>query len=162
MSRVKTITIGLISDTHDLLRPEAIEALKGSDHIIHTGDIGKAKILKELGRIAPVTAVRGNCDEGWRSAVLPPETAILEVGEVLMFLIHSNAGAGRDYPIKGYDVIVSGHTHVPEAVVKKGIWFVNPGSAGPRRPGKPVSVGRLLIEGKTVTPHLIELEVWDG
>ena len=158
MSAEKTITIGLISDTHDLLRPEAIAALQGCNHIIHAGDIGGAKILKELEAIAPVTAIRGNCDEeDW--AMELPESAMLEVGELLFFLIHSDHRAGIDYPIRGYDVIISGHTHIPKAVVKNGILFVNPGSAGPIRRGKPVAIGRLVIEGKKVTPHLIELEV---
>ena len=158
MSAVRKV-IGLISDTHDLLRPEALDALRGSDHIIHAGDIGSTKILEQLERIAPVTAVRGNTDVGWALVVMPPESAVLEVGEVLLFVVHSNERAGIDYPIKGFDVIVSGHTHLPEAVVKNGILFVNPGSAGARRPNKPVAVGRLVIEGKKIEPYLIELAV---
>lgn len=162
MTPNKVITVGLISDTHGLLRPEAIEVLRGSDHIIHAGDIGGVRILKELRRIAPVTAVSGNTDTDWKPTELPPETVVMEIGDILLFLIHSDARAGLDYPIKGYDVVVSGHTHVPQAKVKNGILFVNPGSAGPCRPNKPVAVGRLVIEGKNVTPHLIELDVWDS
>ena len=149
------IIVGLISDTHDLLRPKALDALRGSHFIIHAGDIGGTAILEQLERIAPVTAVRGNTDIGWDLVDMPPETAVLEVGMVRIFVIHSNNRVG--YP--GFDVVVSGHTHLPEAVMKDGILYVNPGSAGPYRPYKPVSVGRLVITGKRIEPQLLALDV---
>lgn len=153
---MQTITIGLISDTHDMLRPEAIAALQSSDYIIHAGDIGSKKILKVLEKIAPVTAVRGNCEEG--STTKLPESAILEVGEVRLFVIHDISELDLDFTSAGYDVVVSGHTHCPEAIVEDGVLFVNPGSAGPNRPGTVVGVGRLVIEGEKITPELIKLE----
>ncbi len=158
MSSQRTFTVGLISDTHGLLRPEAFEAMRGCDYIVHAGDIGDENILKELAWLAPVTAVRGNSDYGDWSAQLP-ESVVLEVGKVRLFVIHASTEADIDYATAGCEVIVSGHTHIPEAAIEDGVLFVNPGSAGPWRPNTRVSVGRLLIDGKTIAPQLIQLDV---
>ena len=156
ISSAKTLVVGLISDTHGLLRPEAVEALRGSDFIVHAGDIGAAEILDELTLLAPVTAIRGNSDGNWAWHL--PDFAVLQVGEVRLFIIHSAADADSDYANAGYDAVISGHTHLPESAHEDGVLFVNPGSAGPYRPNTPVAVGRLHIQGKTITTQSIELD----
>jgi putative phosphoesterase len=151
------ITIGLISDTHGLLRPEALDALRGSDFIIHAGDIGDPQILRELSHLAPVTAVRGNIDRGpWSSSL--PETEVLVAGATFIFVIHNVADLDLDPGAAGFQAVVSGHSHRPERREKDGVLFVNPGSAGPRRFTLPISVGRLLILGTQITADLIELD----
>jgi putative phosphoesterase len=151
------ITIGLISDTHGLLRPEALDALRGSDFIIHAGDIGDPQILRELSHLAPVTAVRGNIDRGpWASSL--PETEVLVAGATFIFVIHNVADLDLDPGAAGFQAVVSGHSHRPERREKDGVLFVNPGSAGPRRFTLPISVGRLLILGTQITADLIELD----
>lgn len=151
--------IGLISDTHRLLRPEALAFLRGCDRIIHGGDIGAAAILDGLAAIAPLTAVRGNNDaEPWADAL--PETALLRLGPVAILAIHDLA----DLDLMRLDpvprVVVSGHSHRPSIVDRDGILFVNPGSAGPRRFKLPVSVGELVIGADgTVTARTVELTV---
>ena len=149
------VQVGLISDTHGLLRPEAIEALRGSDFIVHAGDIGNREILEALARIAPVTAVRGNNDKGsWAASIR--ESEVLRVGEALIYVIHDLADLALDPA--GYHVVVSGHSHRPRCESRGGVLYVNPGSAGPRRFSLPVSVGRLAVAGTLVTPRLLELE----
>jgi putative phosphoesterase len=155
MTAPDSIKIGLISDTHDLLRPEAIETLQGCDHIVHAGDIGGAKILRELKKIAPVTAVRGNTDGGW--AMKLPESVELTLEGLRFFVIHSASWADVDFDTAGYDVVVEGHTHHPILNEENGTLFVNPGSAGPVRLGKPIAVGLLYINGKNIRPEIIEL-----
>ena len=153
----RTLTIGLISDTHGLLRPDAVEALRGNDAIIHAGDIGDAKILAELSRLAPVTAVRGNIDRGeWASAL--PETAVLQIGDAVIFVIHNVAELDLDPAAAGFLAVISGHSHQPGCREKDGVLFVNPGSAGPRRFTLPIALGRLRVAGTRVTAELIALE----
>ena len=153
----RTFTVGLISDTHGLLRPEAVHALRGSDFIIHAGDIGDPTVLDELSRLAPVTAIRGNNDKGaWASAL--PETEVLNVGATSVFVIHNLAEIAVDPTVAGFHVVVSGHSHRPTYRMERGVLFVNPGSAGPRRFKLPVAAGRLLIAGTQVTPRLFELQ----
>jgi putative phosphoesterase len=157
MPQPHTIAIGLISDTHGLLRPGAIEALRGSDAIIHAGDIGDAKIVAELSRLAPVTAVRGNIDRGeWASSL--PDTAVLQIGDAVIFVIHNVAELDLDPAAAGFLAVVSGHSHQPGCREKDGVLFVNPGSAGPRRFTLPIALGRLRVAGTRVTAELIELE----
>ena len=157
MSSTRTFTVGLISDTHGLLRPQAVNALRGSDFIIHAGDIGDPKVLDELSRLAPVTAIRGNNDKGsWASAL--PETEVLKVGATSVFVIHNIAELDRDPWAAGFHVVVSGHSHRPECRTVQGVLFVNPGSAGPRRFSLPVAAGRLLVAGAQVTPQLFDLQ----
>jgi putative phosphoesterase len=156
MSSTHTFTVGLISDTHGLLRPEAVDALRGSDFIIHAGDIGDPSVLDELSRLAPVTAIRGNNDKGsWASEL--KETEVLTVGATSMLIIHNLAELDLDPATVGFHVVVSGHSHRPEFRTVGGVLFVNPGSAGPRRFSLPVAAGRLLVAGGHVTPQLFDL-----
>jgi putative phosphoesterase len=148
-------TIGLISDTHGLLRPEAVAALQGSDSIIHAGDIGDPGILDALSRLAPVTAIRGNVDTApWASAL--PATTTLELDGTVVLVIHDVADL--DPAAAGFRVVVSGHSHRPGIRERDGVLFVNPGSAGRRRFKLPISVGRLRVAGGAVTADLVELE----
>jgi len=149
-------TIGLISDTHGLLRPEALAALEGSDYIVHAGDIMDPAILERLARIAPVTAVRGNNDHGaWAEEI--PGTAVLRIDSTVIYALHDLADLDVDPAAAGFQVVVPGHSHKPASAQREGVWFVNPGSAGPRRFTLPISVGRLRIKDGTVAPELIEL-----
>jgi len=151
------ITIGLISDTHGLLRPEALDALRGCDAIIHAGDIGEPTVLTELARIAPVTAIRGNIDKGpWALAL--HETEVLEVGGVFIYVIHGVGDLDLDPAAAGMRVVVSGHSHQPGIREKDGVLYVNPGSAGPRRFSLPISVGRLVVRDGQVSAELVEIE----
>ncbi len=151
--------IGLISDTHGLLRPEALDLLKGCDFIVHAGDIGNADIIAELACLAPVTAIRGNIDTGaWAQAF--PETAILEVGEAaLLYVLHDIGDLGLDPAAAGFQAVISGHSHKPGYGWKHGVLYINPGSAGPRRFSLPVSVGRLVVEGSRVSVELTRVEL---
>jgi uncharacterized protein len=147
------IRVGLISDTHGLLRPEALAALQESDRIIHAGDIGNAEVLETLGGIAPVTAVRGNNDLGaWAEAI--PQRAEVALGEVRLLVLHDLAELGE---ARGFAAVVSGHSHQPKAERRGGVLFINPGSAGPRRFKLPISVGRLTIAGGAIEHELISL-----
>jgi putative phosphoesterase len=152
----RKLTIGLISDTHGLLRPGAVAALHGSDAIVHAGDIGDAAILAELSRLAPVTAVRGNVDRGAWAAALP-ETAVLRIGDASIFVIHNVAELALDPAASGFGAVVSGHSHRPASREKDGVLYVNPGSAGPRRFTLPIALGRLHLAGGRMTAELIEL-----
>jgi uncharacterized protein len=153
-----TFRIGLISDTHGLLRLEALAALAGSDFIVHAGDIGDSGIVARLAEIAPVTAVRGNNDVGpWARAI--PETAELAVGPTRIYVIHDRATLAIDPAAAGYRVVVSGHSHRPGFDERNRVLYVNPGSAGPRRFTLPVSVGVLTITADAVAPRLLTLDV---
>jgi putative phosphoesterase len=150
------ITVGLISDTHGLLRPEAAEALKGSDFIIHAGDIGDPGVLAGLSRLAPVTAIRGNVDRGpW--AEFLPTTEVLQVGAAFIYVIHNIADLDLDLAVAGFQAVVSGHSHQPGWREKNGVLFVNPGSAGPRRFKLPIAVGRLIVSEAGMAADVIEL-----
>jgi putative phosphoesterase len=142
--------IGVISDTHGLLRPEAADALKGVDHIIHAGDIGSLKVLGALRRIAPVTAVRGNCDSGAWARPLPWNT-ILTFGRIRLYLIHELDEMELKPYEEGFAAVIFGHSHEPENDMRDGVLFFNPGSAGPRRFHLPVALGFLSIQGTTVS-----------
>ena len=148
--------IGVISDTHGLLRPEALDFLQGSDRIVHGGDIGGPEILDALSAIAPLTVVRGNNDgAAWADGV--PETALLEVGGLRLLAIHDLALLRIDPVAAGIRVVVSGHSHRPLAEQRGPVLYLNPGSAGPRRFKLPISVAELRIEGGAVTPRLVSL-----
>ena len=150
--------IGLISDTHGLLRPEALAFLQGCDHIVHGGDIGGPQILEQLSAIAPLTAVRGNNDrEPWADAV--PETDMVQVGGVFLYALHDIAELDIDAAAAGVQVVVTGHSHKPCIDRRDGVLYINPGSAGPRRFSLPISVGELVVNGGTVTPRIVELEL---
>lgn len=151
--------IGVISDTHGLLRPEAVAALHGSELILHAGDIGKQEILEELESIAPVVAVRGNNDEDHAWAQNIPEKQSLEFGRKRLYMLHDRKQLANDPREEGYDVVVSGHSHKPLVERDNGVLYLNPGSAGPRRFKLPVSVAILEIEGSAIDARLIELKV---
>lgn len=136
--------IGLISDTHGLLRKEAVEALRGSELIIHAGDVGKPGILEELRMIAPVVAVRGNVDIAEWAKVLP-ETAIVEAGQMLIYVLHDVNLLDLDPAASGFQIVVSGHSHQPGKKERQGVLYINPGSAGPRRFQLPVTVAHLNL-----------------
>jgi hypothetical protein len=149
--------IGLISDTHGLLRPEALAFLRGCDHIVHGGDIGGPQILTQLSAIAPVTAVRGNNDrQPWADAV--PDTDMVEVDGVFIYALHILEELDIDAAAAGVQVVVTGHTHRPRIETRDDVLYINPGSAGPRRFSLPISIGELIVEGGAITPRIVDLE----
>jgi uncharacterized protein len=156
MPSSRKLTIGLISDTHGLLRPEAVTLLGGSDFIIHAGDIGDGQVLSELSRLAPVTAIRGNVDRGAWAATLP-ETAVLEAGAARLYVIHNLAELDLDPAAAGFRAVVSGHSHRPGWHEKDGVLFVNPGSAGPRRFTLPTTIATLALRPDRCEASIIQL-----
>lgn len=154
----RMVRIGLISDTHGLLRPEAKAFLAGSDFIVHAGDICDPNILAELESIAPVTAVRGNNDKGsWAEKL--NETEFLQVGEFLLYVIHDLAQLDIEPAAAGVRAVVSGHSHKPLVEERGGVLFVNPGSAGPRRFTLPIAAGEIMIKDRSVSARTVELVV---
>ena len=156
--RTRPTRVGRISDTHGLLRPEATAFLRGSDFIVHAGDIVDAAILDRLAAIAPVTAVRGNNDKGaW--AMRLSETEVLEIDEVLIYVLHDLAALDVDPAAAGFRVVVSGHSHRPRITERDGVLYVNPGSAGPRRLNLPIAAAELTVAGDKVDARLVEFDV---
>jgi putative phosphoesterase len=150
--------IGVISDTHGLLRPEALVALAGCERILHAGDVGAPETLEKLREIAPVTAVRGNIDTArWARSL--PESAVVEAGEYHIYILHDLSQLDLKPEAAGFSAVISGHSHQPLARTKNGVLYFNPGSAGPRRFNLPVSVGRLRINGAKIEAELITLAV---
>jgi putative phosphoesterase len=150
--------IGLISDTHGVVRPQALEALRGVELIIHAGDIGKPEVIDALKGIAPVVAIRGNNDTAaWAKAL--PETRSVKSGEVRVFVIHDVKELNCDRAGRRFQVVISGHSHKPSIATRDGVLFVNPGSAGPRRFKLPIAVGKLFIQNQKVDAELIELHL---
>jgi putative phosphoesterase len=150
--------IGLISDTHGLLRPEALGALAGVDLIIHAGDIGRPEVLAELKKIAPVAAIKGNNDrDGWARRL--PDTRKVKVGEHSIYVIHDVHELKVHPAPRNVRVVVSGHSHKPSVAEKDGVLFVNPGSPGPRRFKLPVAVGKIWVKGTEVRAEIIELSL---
>ena len=148
--------VGLISDAHGLLRPEAIAFLEGSDYIVHAGDICDPATLDSLAAIAPLTAVRGNNDAGaWAQHL--PATAFLRVGEVFIYVIHDLAELDIEPSAAGVRVVISGHSHKPAVEERDGVLYVNPGSSGPRRFTLPIAIGELMVSGSTVSARTVEL-----
>jgi uncharacterized protein len=161
IKRDKQYLIGIISDTHGLLRPEAFEALKGSDLIIHAGDIGHPKVLEKIRAIAPVVAVRGNTDRGeWVQDL--PWSETIEMDRNLIHILHDINGLDLDPVAAGLSAVIYGHSHQPAIRVQNGVLFLNPGSAGPRRFNLPVSVALLHSTEQKLKPQLIELKVGRG
>lgn len=147
------LRIGLISDTHGLLRPEALDFLRGADHIVHGGDIGGPEILERLAELAPLTVVRGNNDTAvWAGSI--PETARVEIGGVALYAIHDLKQLKIDPAAGGVRVVVSGHSHKPACSERGGVLYVNPGSAGRRSFSLPIAAGELLVADGQVTFHL--------
>lgn len=149
------LRVGLISDTHGLLRPEAKAFLHGSNYIVHAGDICDPGILEELAVIAPVTAVRGNNDRGsWAGRLR--ETEFLQVGEVFVYTIHDLHQLDIEPSAAGVHVVVSGHSHKPSVEERGGVLYVNPGSSGPRRFKLPIAAGELIVTGRSVSARIVE------
>jgi len=150
------ILIGVISDTHGLLRSEALDALHGSEHIIHAGDVGDPEILDKLRTIAPITAVRGNIDKGTLARTLP-ETEVVELGGMSIYVLHDLGALDLKPEAAGFRVVISGHSHVPKQETRAGVLYFNPGSAGPRRFKLPICIGKLVLEGKQVRGEIVEI-----
>lgn len=148
--------IGVISDTHGLLRPEAVQALAGCSSIIHAGDVGTLEILDHLRRIAPVTAVRGNVDHGNEFDVLP-ERAIVTIDGHRICVLHDLAQLGGDPRTDGFSAIITGHSHVPRIERRDGVLFLNPGAAGPRRFKLPITLAHLTVEHGQLQARLVDL-----
>jgi len=155
---LKTGRVGLISDTHGLVRPEALAALEGSELIIHAGDIGKAEVLTSLKAIAPVIAIRGNNDrDAWAKKI--PAVLTVQINGIAIRVIHNVNVLEADPITEGFRAVVSGHSHKPGVETREEILFINPGSAGPRRFKLPVAVGKLRITSGNVTAEIIELKI---
>jgi putative phosphoesterase len=150
--------IGLVSDTHGLLRPEALDALRGCTHLVHAGDVGSPDVLAALGAIAPVTAVRGNNDRGpWADAL--PESVTVECGGLRLHVVHDIADLAIDPVAAGVHAVIAGHSHRPRIDVRAGVLRINPGSAGPRRFGLPVAVALLDARAGRPVARIVELTV---
>ena len=150
--------IGLISDTHGMVRVEAIDALRGCDMIVHAGDVGSPHVLKSLGNLAPVYAVRGNTDrEGWTDEL--PWSQVIEAGDCSIYVLHILDDLDLDPAAAGFQAVIYGHSHQPQIANKNGVLYINPGSAGPRRFRLPVSVARLWAEADGLSAEIIELPV---
>jgi uncharacterized protein len=151
-----TMKIGIISDTHGLLRPEAVERLAGVHHIIHAGDIGQPEVISGLRKIAPVTAVRGNVDRGeWAAGY--PQTEFVKLGGRLFYVLHNLAELDIDPAAAGIDVVVSGHSHRAKIETVDGVTYLNPGSAGPRRFSLPIALATLDLSGDEIRPCILSL-----
>jgi putative phosphoesterase len=152
------VLVGIISDTHGLVRPEAVRALKGSELLIHAGDIGNPQVIEQLHEIAPTFVVRGNNDRGAWAADLPV-TQVVEVGELLFYVLHEISQLDVDPAVAGFAAVVSGHSHQPSIQFRDGALYLNPGSAGPRRFSLPVAVARVHVSGRQMRPEIVELRV---
>jgi uncharacterized protein len=152
------VLVGIISDTHGLVRLEAVRALKGSELLIHAGDIGNPQVIEQLHEIAPTFVVRGNNDRGAWAADLPV-TQVVEVGELLFYVLHEISQLDVDPAIAGFAAVVSGHSHQPSIQFRDGVLYLNPGSAGPRRFSLPVAVARVHVSGSQMRPEIVELRV---
>jgi putative phosphoesterase len=153
-----TQAIGVISDTHGLLRPEAIDALRGSDLIVHAGDIGGPEILEALREVAPVVAVRGNNDRrDWAKDL--NDTEVVRAGDALLYVLHDLHELDLDPSAAGFKAVISGHSHQPKVEERAGVLYLNPGSAGPRRFRLPIAVARLRVDGNFVSAEIVELAI---
>jgi uncharacterized protein len=151
-----TMRIGIISDTHGLLRPEATDRLAGVDYIIHAGDIGRPEVISELRKIAPIMAIRGNIDRGEWAAEYP-DTAVVKLGGRSIYVLHNLKELDLDPAAAGIDVVVSGHSHLPKIETVRGVLYLNPGSAGPRRFALPVALATLELIGDALRPCIHEV-----
>ncbi len=157
-TRRRLSVVGVVSDTHGLVRPQALAALAGSDLIVHAGDIGNPDVLAALAAIAPVTAVRGNNDHGvWTRRF--GDTATLQVGNARLYVLHDLHALDLDPAAAGFAAVIAGHSHRPEITNRGGVLYVNPGSAGPRRFHLPIAVARLRLRGMRVSGEVVLLEV---
>jgi len=158
MARGKKQILGVISDTHGLLRPEVLQVFTGVNLILHAGDIGSSEVLDGLRTLAPVVAVRGNNDrDSWAKQI--PEVEVVQAGDITIYMLHNEKDLNFNPPPEKVHVVISGHSHRPHIEQRGGILFLNPGSAGPRRFNLPISVSRLIIRNSNVRGELIELPV---
>jgi putative phosphoesterase len=155
---VKNTIVGIISDTHGLLRPQALAALAGSDLIIHAGDVGDRAVIDALRKVAPTFAVRGNIDTGPLAAELPA-TEMVDIGGPLAFVLHNVADLDFAPADAGFAAVIFGHSHQPLIETRDGVLFLNPGSAGPRRFKLPVCVARITVTGAQIRPEILDLQV---
>lgn len=154
----KETRVGVVSDTHGLLRPAVLEKLQGVDHIIHAGDVDRPDILEALEKIAPTSTVRGNVDRGiWAQAL--PYTRTLELGGHILYVLHDLGQLNLDPAAAGFAAVIYGHSHQPAIEKKDGVLYLNPGSIGPRRFTLPISMARLRLHEEGVEAELIELDV---
>jgi hypothetical protein len=151
------VRVGVISDTHGWLRPEALATLRGADHLVHAGDIGGPEVLRSLRTVAPLTAVRGNNDRGAWARTIPAADSV-RLGGVVLYVLHDLKALDFDPAAAGFGVVVSGHSHQPRVEERGGVLYVNPGAAGPRRFRLPVSVAMLEIEAGRVRARIERLE----
>jgi putative phosphoesterase len=158
MPDTQTITVGVISDTHGLLRPQAVSALRGSDIIIHAGDVGNPDVLKALAGMAPTFAVRGNVDTAdWAASLLLTER--VAVGERWFYMLHEISQLDIDPAQAGFAAVVYGHSHRPSIETRQGVLFLNPGSAGPRRFTLPITVARVTVSSRSMSPEIVQLQL---
>ena len=153
---VREFVVGVISDTHGLLRPEALDVLRGSDMIIHAGDVGKPEVIDRLGEVAPLHVVCGNIDKGSWAAALPV-TELVDVGDHRFFVLHDIAQLDVDPVAAGFAAVVFGHSHRPSIETRNGVLFLNPGSAGPRRFKLPITVACVKTSGRHIRAEIVEL-----
>jgi len=151
-----TTIVGVISDTHGLLRPEAADALRGCDRIVHAGDIGKPDVLAQLRAIAPLTAIRGNIDR-WATGL--PDCEVVEIEGRTLYVLHDLSALDLDPKAAGFDVVISGHSHCPRVSETDGVLYLNPGSAGPRRFTLPVALAVLEVSGEQLDARIVHLDV---
>jgi len=148
--------IGVISDTHGLLRAEAVETLRGAERILHAGDVGAPAVLEGLRKLAPVTVVRGNVDRGaWARGI--PQSEVVEIGGISIYMLHILAELDLKPDVVGFAAVIYGHSHEPASEVRNGVLYFNPGSAGPRRFKLPVTVGKLVVESGKIRSQIVEL-----
>lgn len=157
LAKTDEYRIGVISDTHGLLRESVFDAFRGVDMILHAGDVGTPDVLEGLGKVAPVVAVRGNTDGGPFGRKLPVSD-VAEVGEAMIYMVHSLDWLDLDPVASGFHAVVSGHSHKPAISQKDGVLYLNPGSAGPRRFDYPISVALLDVKGTSLSPRIVEIE----
>jgi putative phosphoesterase len=156
VTRGSNIVVGVISDTHGLLRPEAVSALQGADVIIHAGDVGNPEVIEELRGVAPTFVVRGNIDKGhWADAL--PMTEVVEIGERRFYVLHDISQLDFDPAAADFAAVVFGHSHVPSIETREGVLFLNPGSAGPRRFKLPITVARISVKVKQMRSEIVQL-----
>jgi len=152
------VKIGVIADTHGLVRPEAVEALQGCDLLLHAGDVDRPEVLEQLRAIAPLHAVRGNCDRGpWAKAL--PETEVVSLAGHDLFMIHDIGQLDLEPSAAAFAAVIYGHSHHPKIEERKGVLYLNPGSAGPRRFSLPVSVAHLHVDANGVRAEIVALDV---
>lgn len=158
MSHQRPYTVGVLSDTHGLVRAEVLRELESVDLILHAGDVGRIEVLRTLEKLAPLVAVRGNVDRGDWARSLPPYQTV-QLDAVRLYLLHELSQLAIDPAQEGYSAVISGHSHRPSIRHEKNVMYLNPGGAGPRRFRLPITVAKIQIQGRCLSPEIIELKV---